>query len=162
MNEQIAYHVNRATEAEITQHLRECDAAFTPPLSQRLDLQQYGQKILNHAVRFEAWSGNTLAGLVAAYCNDPDNRTAYITSVSVLQKWQGRGIARRLLRQCIEHARRSAMRQVSLEVARNDAAAIGLYEKAGFVSGDARDISMMMHLSLQPSPSVDSEARGDR
>jgi ribosomal protein S18 acetylase RimI-like enzyme len=158
MNEQIAYLLNQATEAEIMQHLRECDTAFMPRLSQRLDLHEYARKIFNHAVRFEAWSGGTLVGLVAAYCNDEKTRRAFITSVSVLEHWRGRGIAGILVRQCTDYAGQSAMRLVSLEVARSDAAAIKVYKRSGFVPGEARADSIMMHLTLDPRSSADPDA----
>ena len=78
--------------------------------------------------------GATLVGLVAAYCNDQEKLIAYITSVSVLRNWTGKGIAYKLMNQCIVHAKAIGMRQISLEVASGDTSAIKLYEKIGFVA----------------------------
>ena len=46
------------------------------------------RKIADKAARFEAWVDGEFVGFVAAYCNDKEKLTAYITSVSVLQRWQ--------------------------------------------------------------------------
>ena len=145
----VEYLLNKASELEIAKHLLHCDADFIPPLSNRIDINKYAQKIASRATRFEAWSDSTLVGLVAAYCNDQENHIAYITSVSVLSEWVGQGIAADLLKQCITHATDSGMRQISLEVASNNQPAIRLYEKNGFVAGQANTLFMNMNLYLK-------------
>jgi ribosomal protein S18 acetylase RimI-like enzyme len=142
------YSMNKASESEIAEHLRECDADFVPPLSGRVEIKDYAKKIANKATRFEAWSGNTLVGLVAAYCNDQEKHIAYITSVSVLRAHTNKDIAARLMHQCIEHVRASGMRQISLEVASDNTPAIRLYQKLGFVSGKANAPFVSMNLYL--------------
>ena len=83
------------------------------------------------------------------YCNDQKKRVAYITSVSVLRAWTNNGIAARLVSRCVEHAKVSGMRQISLEVASDNAPAIRLYEKSGFVAGKADAPFVTMNLYLE-------------
>ncbi len=149
MSAAVKYFLDKATKAEIVGHLLRCDADFVPPLSGRVEIEGYSQKIASKATRFEAWSGDTLVGLVAAYCNDQEKCIAYITSVSVLKEWAGKGIAARLISQCIEHAKASGMRQISLEVAEDNMPAIKLYEKYGFVAGKANTPFATMNLYLK-------------
>jgi ribosomal protein S18 acetylase RimI-like enzyme len=137
MNASIEFLLNKASTEQITEHLLRCDTDFVPPLSGRVEINDYAQKIASKATRFEAWSGGTLVGLVAAYCNNQEKRIAYITSVSVLKAWTGKGIAARLMSRCVEHAKALGMRQVSLEVASDNTSAIRLYEKSGYVAGKA-------------------------
>jgi len=146
MNATIGYLLNKASVAQIAEHLSRCDADFVPPLGGRVEIGDYAGKIASKATRFEAWSRGTLVGLVAAYCNDRDKRIAYITSVSVLREWTGKGIAAHLLSQCVEHAKASGMRQISLEVAGGNAPAIKLYEESGFIAGraDASLVTMVL------------------
>jgi ribosomal protein S18 acetylase RimI-like enzyme len=146
MSTAIAYLSNRASEAQIAEHLSRCDSDFVPPLSARVDIGDYASKIANKAARFEAWSDGTLVGLIAAYCNDQENHIAYITSVSVLKEWTGKGIAARLVARCVAHAKVLGMRQVSLEVASGNTPAIKLYEKSGFIAGEANGSSTSMKL----------------
>ena len=94
MNEPIEYTVNQASAQLIAEHLLRCDADFIPQLSSRVEISSYSQKIASKATRWEAWSDGTLVGLVAAYCNNSESGTAYISTVSVLPEWTGRGIAR--------------------------------------------------------------------
>lgn len=148
MSAAVEYLLNNASEAEITKHLARCDADFVPPLSGRTEIGNYAKKIVSKTMRFEAWAGGTLVGLVAAYCNDQESRTAYITSVSVLKEWTGKGVAAHLVGQCVEHAKSMGMRQISLEVAEYNTPAIKLYEKSGFVVNrtSAPFISMNLYL----------------
>jgi ribosomal protein S18 acetylase RimI-like enzyme len=154
----VEYRLNKATEAESAEHLSRCDACFVPPLSSRVAIDDYAKKIAGNATRFEAWSGGTLVGLVAAYCNDHEQRIAYITSVSVLSEWKGKGIAGCLIKQCIEHAGALGMRQISLEVARDNVLAIKLYEKNGFVAGKANVSLGNMNLYLSSGEEDDRQA----
>lgn len=150
MSAAVEYLSTKASEAQIAEHLSRCDADFVPPLSGRVEIKAYAKKIASKATRFEAWSASTLVGLVAAYCNDRENRIAYITSVSVLKTWTGKGIAARLMSQCVEHAKASGMRQISLEVASDNTPAIRLYEKSGFIvgKGSAPFVSMNLYLKV--------------
>lgn len=148
MSEIVEFRLNRASEQDIADHLSYCDGSFVPPLSARVDICEYAKKIASHATRFEAWSGGRLVGLVAVYCNDQEKRIAYITSVSLLHQWMGKGIAATLMAQCIEHMKMLGMRQISLQVATDNVPAIKLYEKSGFVAGSMKPPFVTMNLSL--------------
>lgn len=128
----IDYRRGSASEDRIFTHLSHCDLSFVPRLGSRVEIGDYARKIADRAERFEAWADGELVGLVAAYCNAPDTGTAFITSVSVMPEWQGRGIASRLMANCTAHARKLGFASISLEVDENNAVAIALYTKRGF------------------------------
>ena len=147
MSEPATILLNRASEAQIAEHLRRCDAGFVPPLSERVDIGSYARKLASQAERFEAWAAGVLVGLAAVYCSDAGRGAAFITSVSVLQDRQGQGIASRLLQRGIGHAKALGFERVALEVDRGNAGAIHLYEKARFKVGEVTGRSMAMHLT---------------
>ena len=145
----VEYLLNKASEVEIAKHLFCCDANFVPPLRGRVDINDYAKKIVSKATRFEAWSGEKLVGLVAVYSNDQEKRVAYITSVSVLQEWMRKGIAAKLVSQCIEHVSALGMSQISLEVAHDNEYAIRLYKKNKFVASLAHAQILSMSICLK-------------
>jgi len=149
MNASVKYSLNRASEQEIAKHLLHCDMYFLPPLSARVEIKDYAKKIQGNATRFEAWLDGRLVGLVAAYCNDQKNFITYITSVSVLRETTGKGIAACLMKRCIEHAKSLGMKQICLEVACDNAAAIGLYKKLNFILEKANEPLVSMNLYLK-------------
>jgi ribosomal protein S18 acetylase RimI-like enzyme len=138
---------NTASAAAVAAHLAACDASFVPPLSGRVDVDAYAAKIAGRAERFEAWSGDTLAGLVAAYAGDPDG-TAFITNVSVLPAFARRGIAAALLQDCIAWLRGAGRHWARLEVSGDNSAAIHLYRGFGF-TGDAAGTTLTLTLDLR-------------
>jgi ribosomal protein S18 acetylase RimI-like enzyme len=128
----IFFRNGSTTRAEILAHLMKCDRDFSPPLHTYVDVEEYSTKIAARAMRFEAWKGETLVGLVAAYLNDREARSGYITNVSVLREFTHRGIGTKLVTEALEYARVDGFETVSLEVTGTNVVAIGLYEKLGF------------------------------
>jgi ribosomal protein S18 acetylase RimI-like enzyme len=139
--------MNKATEAEIAEHLLRCDTAFARPLSGRLEIRDYARKVAAHATRFEAWAAGVLVGLVAAYCNDTARRRAYITNASVLREWHRKGIASRLLKNCVLHITKMRFERIELEVDSDDRGAVALYTKAGFAITLVAGQVTTMHLT---------------
>ncbi len=132
MSYEIFYQVNRSSAAEIAAHLMRADAAFEPALSSRVDIPTYAHKLHDRTVRFEAWLGEELIGLVASYCNLPDGGKSFVTSVSVWPEYHEKGIAGRLMRQCIEHVQELGFDQMEMEVDLRSLPAVALYQKLGF------------------------------
>lgn len=153
----VEFLLNTASVDEVAEHLRRCDCDFVPSLSSRVDIRNYAQKIANNATRFEAWASGTLIGLVAVYCNDQGSRVAYVTSVSVLQAWTGKGIAASLMNWSSGYARDAGMRQITLEVATSNGAAVRLYEKSGFVAGEVTDRTVTMTQYLENGKNMNSK-----
>ncbi len=140
--------LNKATGDEIAHHLRCCDNDFVPRLSDRVEIDSYAQKIVNNALRFEAWDNNALVGLVATYCNDSSGHIAYITNVSVLHEWFGKGVATQLLSRCIAHITEHGFERIELEVDSGNTNAIKLYEKSGFIIAGAHDRTTRMLMNI--------------
>lgn len=140
----ITYRTKAASEPEILDHLNECDNSFIPPLSSRVDLRSYAKKIVNHAVTFEAWNERKLAGLLAAYFNNSEKRVGYITNVSVLPEFAGKGIGSKLLLRCFHHALKENYPEICLEVNRANIKAISLYRKHNFTQTDEKGDDLIM------------------
>ena len=148
-NLSIYFLLNNASASQITEHLRLCDTDFIPPLNGRVVLHDYAEKISCNAIRFEAWSDGTLVGLVAGYCNDKEKRIAYITSVSVLKAWAGKGIATSLMEQCVTYVKAANLQQINLEVSSDNTPAIRLYTKIGFTAIRTNATYVTMNLFLE-------------
>ena len=145
----ITYQTKAANEKNILLHLTDCDNNFTPPLSERTDLGSYANKIFEKAVTFEAWNDNHLIGLIAAYLSTDNIRSVFITNISVTKEFTGKGIASRLLRNCIAHCTKNDYFVLNLEVNRNNSQAIGFYEKHQFIQSETRGDSLILTLNLK-------------
>jgi GNAT superfamily N-acetyltransferase/SAM-dependent methyltransferase len=123
---------NKSNADEITRHLLACDIPFLQSLKQRVEINDYAQKIHLNADRFEAWHRGELVGLLAVYSNSQDKSDAFLTSISVLPFWQKKGIASYLLDKCIASVSLLGFNRLELEVSLYNNAAKALYEKHGF------------------------------
>jgi ribosomal protein S18 acetylase RimI-like enzyme len=142
--ENVAYKIGQATVNDVYVHLLACSDNFIPPLSGRINIREYAEKIVNNAVTFEVWQDDQLAGLVAAYVNDPAGKTAFITNVSVIKTLMGTGAASTLLENLVEYAAGKNFSEISLEVHKENYPAIQFYSKLSFSKEFEKDQSLIM------------------
>lgn len=145
----INYKIRSADVYDILKHLTRCKDNFIPGLDQTVDIPEYSKKIAQNAVTFEAWAGKELIGLIAAYFNDQQSRSGFITNVSVIKAFAGKGIASQLVKDCIRFAKEENFKQVSLEVNENNQPAIKLYRKHNFTDTALKGGLKMMSLILK-------------
>jgi ribosomal protein S18 acetylase RimI-like enzyme len=146
--------IDRSGLTDVLRHLQAHDDAFQPPLSSRVDLAAYARKLLDNAMRFEAWVGDDLVGLVAVYCNSDDQDGAFVSNVSVLSDYGGKGIARQLMQSAITHVGELGFSGLYLKTDRGAVVALRLYLALGFQrKAESEDGSLKMRLSLGPEKS---------
>jgi len=127
----LTYKTGTATREQILQHLRACDGNFIPALSSRVDLNDYSRKLSEKAVSFECWDNDVLAGMLNSYL-DNGSESGFISNVSVLHGYAGRGLGSSLLHMCLDYAADHGFRNIRLEVSPQNTPAVKLYSRAGF------------------------------
>lgn len=147
MRETITYRQNSAAASEITAHLMACDTSFIPPLSARVTLEDYTNKLIANAQRIEAWESGQLVGLAVFYINQPPR--AFLTNISVLPGYQRRGIAAALMKRFREQALGAELASMALEVGSANVAAIGLYRAHGFTIAEQTGEQVTMVCELE-------------
>ena len=145
----VTYTQKAASEKDIFDHLIRCSSNFFPPLEKKVELTSYSKKIYSRANRFEAWIGNTLIGLVAAYFNDPEKKRGFITIVSIAKEYMGRGIASYLLNGAILYAKEKHFSYIELEVDKANKLTISFYESFGFHHHGKGSNSIFMRLNIK-------------
>lgn len=144
----IKYKTKTATEEEIYSHLKECNDNFCPQLDERVNIEEYSKKLFDRSVTFEAWVDNILIGLAAAYFNDAENHSGYITNVSITKDYMESGIASELMNMCIRYAKQYKVKEIKLEVFKDNSPAIHLYKRFGFMNFTNKDDFMLMKLGV--------------
>ena len=124
--------MNNITHTEIKTHLISVQDSFEPSLDTYVNIEDYSKKIADLAI---VWSEldqeGILIGMVAAYDLYAD-KVGWITNVSVDPKHMGRGIASKLLDECVAFFNQKGYIKVMLEVNASNKAAIALYRKHNF------------------------------
>jgi ribosomal protein S18 acetylase RimI-like enzyme len=115
--------------------IKELDNSFTPPLSQRVDLELFFEKISKNALGIIAWN-NTEEPIetLFVYCNDKEKNYAYIPYLAVNKTYQGKGIGKALLGYMENELKKRNIISVGLHS--NNPIAIHLYKKSSYVIKD--------------------------
>ena len=103
---------------------------FIPSLTDRLDINEYFEKLKTYASYSIAYKDNRVAGIVLFYCNNYDTKSAYITLLAVRKEYRRMHIASMLLERTIEFVRMENMETVSIHT--NNEYAKDCYVKTGF------------------------------
>lgn len=144
----ITFETNTASLDAVIAHLKKCSNNFVPNLAEKVDIETYAKKIKQLAITFEAWDAEELAGLIAAYFNDNKNFSVFITNVSTVASYAGKGIASQLLQNCLQYALQKDFKEVHLRVSVHSKGAIHLYDKAGFQPIETIDDEILMKKEL--------------
>lgn len=144
----INYLVNTANDIQIYEHLLSCSNLFIPPLFKDVNIKEYSIKIKNNAITIEAWEKGNLIGLIAVYLNDLKTKKGFITNVSILKSFQGKGISSKLLKDTIDLAKKKNFKSIKLSVQEKNIKAIRIYEKHGFAQFKLIDNEIIMKIDL--------------
>ena len=136
-------------KSEIESLLKSVDTDFDPPLSTRISIPEYSEKIHKHATIFSIHQCEELLAFVALYCNDLGNSTAYVTMVGVSRNHRGIGLASTLIESSIQFLRTRGFKSVRLEVDKSNRNAIKLYDRLGFEKVEQNETSAFMELRLE-------------
>lgn len=145
---QFVYKVDTASFKDVENHLKACNDNFTPPLDEKVDITEYSKKIAEKAITFESWHAERLIGLVACYFNEPEKK-GFITNVSVLHEYGGKGIASILMKNSLMYAKENDFETVELEVNETSQNAISLYKKFDFCEIGCRSENIIMRLIVK-------------
>lgn len=129
----------------------EFEKLLIPTLSERkIDIEAYADKIFRNGCLYGAIDQNgECVGILAAYMNDQEKKTAYLTMLAVKSKCRGLKIGEKLLLAAEQDARMCNMKALSLEVRKCNVNALGFYKAHGYiVSGDASETSYYMNKLL--------------
>ncbi|MDD2494719.1 MAG: GNAT family N-acetyltransferase [Tissierellia bacterium] len=132
MQQLIKYSINESKSSDIENHLIKCSTDFMPPLETYIDIASYAIKLEKLAYRLEAWVGEELISLVACYLNNDETKEGFISNVSTLNSYQGKGIAKSMLDCLFKYATQKKIKTLSLEVYKYNNKAIDFYTSIGF------------------------------
>ncbi|OUO91802.1 hypothetical protein B5F40_02930 [Gordonibacter sp. An230] len=120
-------------KTELTRFLRDVSDLFPIPLSEKVDIGGYAEKLLSCATLVPEFREGRLVGLVAGYTDNlPPEGLAYIALVGVRRDFQRCGIAKKLVEGFIDVCRQKGIRGLHLYTDAENRGAVHLYRGMGF------------------------------
>lgn len=111
-------------------------------------IKELSQKFSKFAQVVSAKYESEIVGFIAFYNNDRINYSGFLSMLIVKNQFQGYGVGSMLLELCIEQCKKGGMTTLRLEVNRENARAIHLYEKIGFKEVEKSEDSIFLEKKL--------------
>jgi len=99
-----------------------------------VDKTVLAKKLSQYGVFKKATIDGEIAGFIGYYANDLESGMAYLSTIVITKKYQGRGIGTLLLHECLDDCRNRGMTTCRLEVDKNNMSAITFYKRFGFAN----------------------------
>lgn len=133
---------------ELLAFIKSVDKDFINPISNRIAISTFTEKIHNNALLFSLENNNDIIGFAACYANDLANKEAYIPFFAIRKEYQGTGKGLKLLDFIIQEITvNSIMDNILLHS--DNPKAIKLYEKRGFISIEDNNGRKKMKLQIK-------------
>ncbi len=123
---------------------------YKPSLLNQIDsLESYVKKLSMNAQTFILVNDDLDIGILSIYCNDHENKIAFISTFGIDKIYNGKGLSKELLNYGLIYIERIGLNKVHLEVSRVNKRAITFYKKNQFYIIETRENSYMMELLLK-------------
>lgn len=96
------------------------------------DAAQLAEKLCRFGTVLTLSKASGIAAFAGFYCNDTESRCAYLSMLAVDPAKTHQGLGQKILKAAMIHSQDAGMLRMRLQVRRDNAAAIRLYEKTGF------------------------------
>jgi 1-aminocyclopropane-1-carboxylate deaminase/D-cysteine desulfhydrase-like pyridoxal-dependent ACC family enzyme/GNAT superfamily N-acetyltransferase len=133
---------------ELAAQLKIFGDLLSDPLSIRLDVMAYAEKLLSRAEIGFAIDAGCIVGIVALYANDMTTRVAHIPFLAVVPQMWRKGVGSALVSRTLARARARGMESISLEVHSKNIPAIALYRSNRFHIKACAEFRLVMQAEL--------------
>ncbi len=148
---QIDYKINSIDLDSLIEYLLSRDFDFIPPLSARLDISEFAEKLYRFATIYSAHAARII-GISAIYANNFETYEAYITNISIHPEYYGTGLAKNFMNFCLNDLKEKKFKSVKLEVNRENVRAITFYRKFDFsIVGESNRNGYYMRSTIMQS-----------
>lgn len=130
---------NPISRSELVEALKTLGDLLPDPLSERVNIAEYAEKLLKFADIIYAKHEDRVIGIMAVYANDMQTRIAHFPLLFVANRYQHKGVGKELMLQAIALAKSRDMDSVWLYVHKENGHAIDFYYKLGFQFDVFRD-----------------------
>lgn len=118
---------------QIEDFLFAIDQSFPVSLSKKQDLCAFARKLHEKATICARLDGNKIVTALFGYTDNVTDNIAYMSVLASLPEARGKGYAQAVIHEFLDIAAKKGLSAAHLYTDRSNIAAIGLYEKLGFV-----------------------------
>lgn len=105
---------------KLYQYILEHDNDFIPPISSKVVIKDYAEKLIRHGNVILCSLGDKIIGIAAFYCNSDD--FAFLSYLSVDKQYRNQGVANELVRRMIKHCETTPVSGIKTSTWKNNKA----------------------------------------
>lgn len=125
--------IKQLSKDKIFHFLQKVDSCFIPfPLSKRVNLKLYSEKLADCAIHFLIEFDNQLIGMCCCYMNDPKIERVFLSIICLNPDYHRMGLGKILLHECELYANKNGFIFIELEVNVENSPAIEMYKVMGY------------------------------
>lgn len=132
LNEKQTVYVGKPATAFFKEYVLEHDNDFYEPLTGRIDVDAFVEKVHTLSTTFVLVVDGEVAGLTASYFYDLPSEKGFITLTHTKHEFRGQRLSTVLLKAAQDYARSINFKYIDLVVYKENAPAFNLYKKHGF------------------------------
>lgn len=126
----LLYTYGKLSFEEVRAFLLETDDVLPRPLSTRIDIDAYAEKLSEFSEFSLCRDGESIVGMISCYTNRPP--LGYMTHACVKKQYQARKVFSKLFQQLRDNAQERGILRFQLEVDAENSHARRIYEHYGF------------------------------
>lgn len=136
----INYKNSPYTLEDIKSFIEALEKDFTPPLSERINLTSYVEKLIRESniIIIKNSINEAIVGMIAFYCTPRKYDTALISFFGVVSNARGKGLGSLLLSTCKQLVYQSGMKAIETRTWESNNPALYVYQKQGFIVEDRK------------------------
>ena len=126
------FKIEELSILEISDFFKEHDDDYFEKLSDRVDIDEYSEKLLESSVLFTLRNDVDLIGLSPCYFNNVDEKIGYISSLTIKDGYRGKKLGSEMIKQIQQYAIARQFNTVMVKIHYDNHISRNFYIKNGF------------------------------
>lgn len=129
----LQFKIEELSIPEISDFFKLHDDDYFEKLSDRVDIEEYSEKLLGSSVKFTIRDNVNLVGLSPCYFNNIKEQIGYISSLTIKNGFRGKRLGSEMIKQISNYAKRKNFSTVMVKIHYDNVNSLQFYLKNGFV-----------------------------
>lgn len=126
------FQIESLSILEISDFFKEHDDHYFEKLSDRVDIDDYSQKLLENSLQFTLRDDIDLIGLSPCYFNNDKEKVGYISSLTIKEDFRGRKLGSAMIKEIAQFARNKKYNTIMVKIHYDNHISHNFYLKNGF------------------------------
>lgn len=132
-SQNLQFQIEELSILEISDFFKAHDNDYFEKLSDRVDINDYSEKLLESSVKFTLRDNVDLVGLSPCYFNNIKEKIGYISSLTIKDGFRGKKLGSEMIKQISTYANKRNFNTVMVKIHYENINSLHFYLKNGFV-----------------------------